>query len=200
MFVGQGGGDAAAGGAVEQAELHEVGLVDFLDGVFFLAEGGGEGVEADGAAGIFLDDGQEQVAVDVVEAVLVDAEHGQGVAGDGQIDETFSADFSEIADAAEQAIGDARGAAGAAGDFGAAGFVHFYAEDFRGTFDDQQQILRRIKFQAMDDAEARAQRRHDKSGARGAPMRVKRLSWYGWTRAPGPWPMIRSTRKSSMAG
>src|SRR3984957_21342258 len=94
------------------------------------AQLGGERVEADGAAGIFLDDGEQQVAVDVVQAVLVDAEHGQGVAGDGQIDETFSADFSKIADAAEQAIGDPRGAAAAPGDFRAAGFLPFYAQNF----------------------------------------------------------------------
>src|SRR5271156_2585007 len=167
MFVGQGGGDAAAGGAVEEAELHEVGLVDFLDGVFFLAEAGGGGGGAARAAGIFLDDGEEQVAVDVVEAVLVDAEHGQGVAGDGEVDEALGADFGEIADAAQQAIGDARSAAAAAGDFSATGFVHFYAENFRGAIDDAQQIFRRIKFQAMDDAEARAQRGHDQSGASG---------------------------------
>src|SRR4029077_4735103 len=55
MFVGQRGGDAAALGAVEQAELHQVGLVDFFDGVFFFAERRGDGIEADRAAGIFLD-------------------------------------------------------------------------------------------------------------------------------------------------
>ena len=38
VFVGEGSGDAAALGAVEQAELHQVRLVDFLDGVFFFAE------------------------------------------------------------------------------------------------------------------------------------------------------------------
>src|SRR4029077_2964970 len=37
IFVGAGGGDAAAGGAVDHADLHEVGLVHFFDGVFFFA-------------------------------------------------------------------------------------------------------------------------------------------------------------------
>ena len=107
--------------------------------------------------------------------MLVDAEHGQGVAGHGQIDETFSADFREIADAAQQAIGDPRGAAAAPGDFGAAGFVHFYAQNFRRAIDDAQQIFRRIKFQAMDDAEARAQRGHDQSGASGGADQGKTI-------------------------
>lgn len=38
MLVGKRGGDAAALCAVEQAELHQIRLVDFLDGVFFFAE------------------------------------------------------------------------------------------------------------------------------------------------------------------
>src|SRR5882757_2013275 len=41
IFVGAGGGHAPAGGAVDHADLHQVGLVHFFDGVFFFAEGGG---------------------------------------------------------------------------------------------------------------------------------------------------------------
>src|SRR6266404_1791123 len=37
VFVGVRGCYAAAGGAVDHADLHEVGLVHFLDGVFFFA-------------------------------------------------------------------------------------------------------------------------------------------------------------------
>jgi hypothetical protein len=37
VFVGAGRGYAAAGGAVDHADLHEVGLVHFFDGVFFFA-------------------------------------------------------------------------------------------------------------------------------------------------------------------
>jgi len=35
VFVGEAGGDAAAGGAVEEADLDEEGFVDFFEGVFF---------------------------------------------------------------------------------------------------------------------------------------------------------------------
>src|ERR1700729_2996364 len=117
MFVGERGGDAAAGRAIEKAELHEVGLVDFFDGVFFFAERGGERVEADGAAGIFLDDGEHEVAVGVVEAVLVDAQHVQRVARDGEIDHALGADLREVTDAAEKAIRYSRCAAAATRDF-----------------------------------------------------------------------------------
>src|SRR5260221_849839 len=76
VFVGVGGGYAAAGGAVDHADLHEVGFVHFLDGVFFFAEGGGESANTDGAAAVFVDEGEHEVAVYFVEAVFVDAEHG----------------------------------------------------------------------------------------------------------------------------
>src|SRR5882672_10428327 len=42
VFVGAGGGHAAAGGAVDQPELHQIWLVHFFDGVFFLAERRGQ--------------------------------------------------------------------------------------------------------------------------------------------------------------
>ena len=54
IFVGAGGGYAAAGGAVDHADLHQVRLVHFFDGVFFFAEGGGEGADADGTAAVFV--------------------------------------------------------------------------------------------------------------------------------------------------
>src|SRR6202034_4468982 len=84
MLIGQGGGNAAARGAVDEAELHEVRLVDGFDSILFLAEGGGEGIEADGTAGIFLHDREHEAAINLIEAVLVDAEHGEGVASDAE--------------------------------------------------------------------------------------------------------------------
>jgi hypothetical protein len=44
VFVGEAGGDAAAGGAVEEADLDEERFVDFFEGVFFFGECGGERV------------------------------------------------------------------------------------------------------------------------------------------------------------
>src|SRR5882672_289729 len=69
MLISKSGSDAAALCAVEQAELHQVRLVDFLDGVFFFAEGSRNCIEPDRPAGIFLQDGEHQVAVHFVEAM-----------------------------------------------------------------------------------------------------------------------------------
>src|SRR5947209_5684278 len=54
VFVGAGRGHAAAGGAVDHADLHQIRLVHFLDCVFFFAEGGCEGADAYRAATIFV--------------------------------------------------------------------------------------------------------------------------------------------------
>ena len=93
-------------GAVQQPELHQVRLVDFFDRVFFLAERGGDRIQAHRAAEIFLDNSQHQVAVDFVEAVLVNAEHRERVARNTERDVALGAHFGEIADAAQQAIGE----------------------------------------------------------------------------------------------
>ena len=72
---------AAAGGAVDEAELDEVGLVDVLDGLFFFANGDREGLEADGAFLEFDDEGLQDAVVHLVEAVIVDAEHFESGGG-----------------------------------------------------------------------------------------------------------------------
>ena len=71
MFVSFFGDGAAAGGAFEKSELHEVRLVDLLDGRFLFRERCGDGFEADGAAVKFLDDDGEDIAVGLVEAALI---------------------------------------------------------------------------------------------------------------------------------
>lgn len=73
VFVGIWGGDAALGGAFDEAELNEEGLVDFFEGLFFFSDGYGERGEADGASSEFMDDGIEDGFVHVVEAEFVDS-------------------------------------------------------------------------------------------------------------------------------
>ena len=114
MLVGAARGGAAAGGAVEEAVLQEVRLVDVLDRVGLLADGRGEGVHARPAAAELLDDGEEEAAVHLVEAVGVDLEEGEGVAGDGDGDGAVGPDLGEVAHAAQEAVGDAGRPAAAA--------------------------------------------------------------------------------------
>src|ERR1700730_6816900 len=54
VFVGVCCSDAAALGAVKQAELHQIRFVNFLDGIFLFTERSRNRIESDRPAGIFL--------------------------------------------------------------------------------------------------------------------------------------------------
>src|SRR6266567_1191457 len=159
IFVRARGGDAPARGAVDQADLHEVGLVHLFDGVFFFGEHGGEGAEADGAAGILVQQRKHQVAVHFVEALRVHTQHLQCFLRHRARDTARRAHFRKIARAPQQAVGDARRSAAAARDFFGAAFVHLDIQNFRRAVNDDQQIRRLVKIQPVHDAEPRAQRR-----------------------------------------
>ena len=73
--------DPAPDRPVEEADAHEKGLVDALDRVLFFVDGRGDRADADRPAAEVLDDGREDLAVDVVEAEGVDLHHVQGPLG-----------------------------------------------------------------------------------------------------------------------
>ena len=156
MLVGEAGGDAASRGAVEEADLDEEGFVDLFEGVLFFGQRGRQGVEADGASVVFLDDGAEEAAVELVEAVGIDFKHFEGGHGGGAVDLAGCANLGVIADAAEEAVGDAGCAAGTHGDLGGAVAVDGDVEDFGGAFDDPAEFVVGVELEAEKDAEAGA--------------------------------------------
>lgn len=167
MFVGETGGDAASRGAVEEATLDEEGLVDLFERVFFFGERGGEGIEADRASVVLLDDGHEQAAVELVEAVSVHLEHFERVFGGGSVDVARAANLGVVADAAQEAVGDAWCASGANSDFDGAVVVDGDVEDFGGALDDEAKIVVGVEVKAEKDSEAGAERRGEQAGPRG---------------------------------
>src|SRR5437867_10558667 len=68
VLVGAAGRDPAAGRAVDEADLQQVRLIDVLDRVGLLADGRREGADADRPSPELVDDGEEQLAVHLVEA------------------------------------------------------------------------------------------------------------------------------------
>src|SRR5262245_1007884 len=66
--VGTRRGDPSPRRAVEKAGLNEERLVDVLDGVFLLVDGGGQAVDAHGPAAELVDDRPQQLAIELVEA------------------------------------------------------------------------------------------------------------------------------------
>ena len=86
----------------------------------------------------------------------VDFEEFEGGYGGGAVDVAGGADFGEVADAAEEAVGDARCSSGAHGDFGGAVVVDGDAEDFGGALDYPAELIVGVELEAKEDAETRA--------------------------------------------
>src|SRR5439155_17149622 len=129
-------GDApAARGAVEEADLHQIRLVQLLDRIPLLSERGRDGVYSHRPAFELLLDGQENLAVQLVESVTVDLEPLEMTLGDGARDAPVVLDLGEIAHALQETVGDARGAAGTAGDLLRSGAVDLDTQDARRALD-----------------------------------------------------------------
>ena len=85
----------------------------------------------------------------------------------GAVDGARAAHLGVVADAAQQAVGDARGAARAQGDLGGAVLVDGHVHHFGGALDDEAQLVFGVELEAQQDAEAGAQGRAEQAGPRG---------------------------------
>ena len=97
MLVGQLRGYASSWSAVEKTNLDQKWFVDFFDGVGLFGKRGGEGVHADWAALIFLDDGEQQTAIHFVETVAIHFEHLQSCLGRWEVDFSFTTNLGVVA-------------------------------------------------------------------------------------------------------
>ena len=108
--------DPAARGALEEAQLEQVGLVDVLDRVSLLAERDGERRQPDRAAVEPLHDRPQQLAVGALEPFAVDLEQVERLGGDLVGDDALVPDLRDVADAAQDAVRDPRRPSRAPGD------------------------------------------------------------------------------------
>ena len=106
MLIGQIRHLAATGCAFDEALLDEEGFIDLFDSTRVFADGRSDGGDAYGAALELIDDGQEDLAVDEVEAVAVDVQGLEGILGDFEVDAAVAFDLCEVAHTAQQGIGD----------------------------------------------------------------------------------------------
>ena len=97
----------------------------------------------------------------------VDFEELEGGVSGGAIDVSVAAHLGVVADAAEQAVGNARSAAGAHGELGRAVAVDGHAEDVRGALDDEAQLVVGVELEPQQNAEAGAHGRAEQAGAGG---------------------------------
>src|SRR5207248_2485072 len=103
--------DASARGSVEKPDLNQEWFVHVFDGILLFADGSRDRVDPYGPARELVDDRPEQLAIDLVEAVLVHLEQLQTRVRDLLRNFAGGADLRVIADAPQQPVRDPRRAA-----------------------------------------------------------------------------------------
>ena len=79
VLVGQFCHHTPSGGALDETLHDEEGLVYLLDGACILTNGGGNGGDAHRTALELVDDGEQDLVVDLVETILVDVQGREGL-------------------------------------------------------------------------------------------------------------------------
>ena len=160
---------AAAGSALEKAELQEVGLVIILDRAGLVAGQGGDSGQTDGAIAVVFEHKAEHIAIGGIEAEFVDFHQLQGTQRHLVVDNPVAVYVGVIADAVDEAVRDAGSFSGARREKGGGGRLDFRIEDFRGAVDDLLDFGFAVIFEAVEDPEAVAKRTGEGAGAgRGA--------------------------------
>ncbi len=168
-------GDAAARRALQVALLDQERLDHVLDGVAFLADGVRQVLHADRPAAEFLDHGKQELAIHHVHAERIHVKHLERRVGDAFRDRAVGLDLRVVAHAPQQAVGDARRAARAARDLGAALGRQVHFQQPRRAVHDGGELGLAVELEPRDDAKAIAQRIGEHTGARGgADQRERR--------------------------
>lgn len=110
-------GQSPAGCALEVPFHDQEGFVYFFDGAGFFAYGRGNSGYTHGAAFKFVNNSGQDAVIHFVEAVFVHIESGEAETSNFLIDHAGAFDLGEVADAAQQGIGNTRCAPAAPGDF-----------------------------------------------------------------------------------
>ena len=104
MQVGerQVGGDATTGRALDKTFLDEERLIHFLDGAGILVESCCKSRQSHRAATKLVDDGGEQLVVNLIETISVDIKSLEGISGYVGVDLAVAFHLGEVAHAAQQ--------------------------------------------------------------------------------------------------
>lgn len=161
------GEDAAFAGALQVALLDEERFVHFFERFGFFADGDGDGADADGAAAVVFGHDAEHAFVHFVEAGGVDFKELEGGGGDGLGDAAVGALLGVVADEVDEVVGDARGAAGARGDFAGAGLIDGDFEQCAGATDNFFERGGVVVIETRLERETRTERGGEQARARG---------------------------------
>ena len=115
MLIGKLGGHSASWRTLDEAFHDEEWLVNLLYGAAIFTDSRGDGAYAHRTSTELVDNGGENLVVNLVQAILVDIQrlerHLGNLVGNGSV----ALHLSEIPDSSEQRVGDTRGSTRAAG-------------------------------------------------------------------------------------
>ena len=112
MSVGLFRDDSSSGGAVDEADLQQIRFIDIFQSDGLFTDRTGDGLDTDRSAFEPFDDAPQIADIHIVQSQGIHFQLLQGFLGDVQIDDTVVSDLSEIADSAEETVGDTRCSAG----------------------------------------------------------------------------------------
>src|SRR5580704_14173147 len=158
---------AAARRALHETLLQQVRLDDFFDDVALVAERCCDRLDPDRTAPIIFGNAAQVTPVHAVETAYVDIEPQQRRVGGHRVDARQTCDGGKVANAAQQAYRDARGAPRPARYLGGAVGEQLDAEHPRRSAHDRPELLRLVEDEAQRNAETLPQRPRDKAGVRG---------------------------------
>src|SRR5262245_41517531 len=164
--IGRHGGHAPARGALQEPTLDEERLQHVLDRVALLADRVREVVDSNRSAAELLHHRAEELAIHDVQADRVDVEHRERRVGHVAGDHALRLHLRVVAHAPQQAVRDARGAAGAGGNLERALGGDLDREELGRAVHDPPDLLGGVELEPGDDAEAVAQRIGEHPGAR----------------------------------
>src|SRR5688572_21253406 len=130
---------------------------------------GGQTVHANRTAVELVDDRPQQIAIDLVESLIVDLEQLQGIVRHVHGNPTLRPDLGEVADSTKQTVRDPWRAARAARELAGGVLVEWNAENTGRAAHNLLDVTNSVEVQAVHDAETGAQRSRQQSGTgRGA--------------------------------
>src|SRR5215203_1975312 len=152
--VGPPGSDPASGGALDQAALQQVGLVDVLDGIARLAEGHGDRTYADRSPAELVYYEPEIVPVGPIQAEVVDALHIECGVRRLLVYLPIADDLGVVPHPLEEPIYDAGRTTAAARELHGAAFRDRDAEYLRVADHDLLEVLGPVVLEPLRDPEA----------------------------------------------
>src|SRR5918994_2425099 len=154
VVVGAAGSDASPVGALHQAALQEIRLVDVLDRVARLAEGHGDRTDPHRPAVELLDDEREVLPVYPVEPESVHTLHRQRRPRSLLVHRPLAYHLSVVAHPPQEPVGDAWSAAASGGELVRARFGYRDLQDPRVPDHDLLEVLGRVVIEPGVEAEA----------------------------------------------